>query len=121
MSDWVFFIDHIILKKCSTRYIDVNISIFNDEGISSNPQCRSMVFAERNRYTEELFASKLFPVSILNYIINDILEENSRYKGYVFYITDNDVDKFSSSWILHHTRKCVRVLFKLKKFLGVRR
>ncbi|MBP3353429.1 MAG: glycosyltransferase [Bacteroidales bacterium] len=121
ISDWVFFIDHIILGKCSTRYIDVNISFFNDEGISSNPKYRDMVFEERSKYTEELLESKLFPVSILNNIINYITNENYRYKGYLSYIADNDIDRFSSPWVLHHTRKCVRTLLKLKKLLGVRR
>jgi glycosyltransferase involved in cell wall biosynthesis len=37
ISDWEFFLRCIILNNCSTKYIDLNITLFDSTGISSNP------------------------------------------------------------------------------------
>lgn len=58
VSDWKFFLEAIILKNCSVKYIDEFISEFDTTGVStSNP---GLMWKEK-----ELVLSELFPPRVL--------------------------------------------------------
>lgn len=57
-SDWRFFVQTLILDNCSIRYLDIYVSKYNMDGISStNP--------ELMRHEKDIILSKLFPPRIL--------------------------------------------------------
>ena len=115
VSDWIFFVEHIIQGHASTRHVDINVAFFNDYGVSSAPLAYKKILDEKRKF----LSSYMGELSILLF---DVSDQYLKCKDYIQYITDFRYDSFTtSSWILHHTRKCVRVLFKLKKLLGVRR
>jgi glycosyltransferase involved in cell wall biosynthesis len=80
ISDWLFIIKTIILNNVSFRYINKNISYFNEDGISSR---------SANYYQERISAiNELFPPRVLmDYEVNfsqDFLSKFNRLKKYKF-------------------------------------
>lgn len=78
VSDWIFFVDTLLLGRASLKYIPVIVSLFDGNGISRvNPQKR---ISERNRYMKErpllLLIRDLLDFHLKNYEIIDALESN---------------------------------------------
>lgn len=48
ISDWAFFIDSIVKRKASYAYLDTAISVFNLDGISSQPSSYKVIRSEMN-------------------------------------------------------------------------
>ena len=55
VSDWAFFVEQIIKKGRSVKRIDLNITFFNDYGISSNPEMGTLINMERRKFLTENF------------------------------------------------------------------
>lgn len=49
-SDWAFFLDMIVNKKCSYKHIDDTFSIFFFDGLSSNPENIELIRREKEQY-----------------------------------------------------------------------
>lgn len=81
VSDWKFFFNSIILKNCSIKYINVNISCFDLNGISCNSKFKALQKKERNDYLQSVLPLR---------IIDD----------YNFTIQYNEVKKYQLSKIL---------------------
>lgn len=58
-ADKKFFIENIVLKNCSVERLDLVISNFNTDGISSNPKFNLLIREENKRILEELFVPRL--------------------------------------------------------------
>ncbi len=57
VSDWKFFLEAVILHNCSVKFVDVNVTIFDVEGVStSNPQ---KMWEEKQQVLNELFPSRV--------------------------------------------------------------
>jgi glycosyltransferase involved in cell wall biosynthesis len=48
ISDWAFFVDSIVKRKASYAYLDTAISVFNLNGISSQPLSYKVIRSEMN-------------------------------------------------------------------------
>ena len=46
VSDWAFFVDTIVSKKISYQYVDTGVSIFNMNGVSSQPDSFKIIKKE---------------------------------------------------------------------------
>ncbi len=112
VSDWAFYCDHIIKNRCSVRHIDMNISFFNTYGISINPKSQELTRREHDIYLSSAFDEITFS------LIKNIKERES----YIDYITKARTKDFlDSEWMLHKTRKCIKVLFFIKKIFRINR
>ena len=60
IADIKFFIEKIIFKNCSVRKLNLTITNFNIEGLSSNPQNYARTIEERNRIFRELTPPRIF-------------------------------------------------------------
>ncbi len=56
-ADWKFFIQTIILNKCSFRYIDLNVSVYDTTGISATHS--DEMFEEKQRYLSEILPERI--------------------------------------------------------------
>ena len=112
VSDWAFFCEHIIKNRCSTRHIDKNISFFNMYGISLKPEVQKLTEDEHKKFLSSTFEEPFLT-----------LFENAKSRECVFdYITKARTTEFlDSEWLQHKTRKCIKVLFFIKKILGIKR
>ena len=112
VSDWAFFVEQIIKKGRSVKRIDLNITFFNDYGISSNPEMGTLINMERRKFLTENFDRCFIG------LYDSVFERECIYG----YITKGRIQEFAnSSWVMHYTRKCIKVLFWLEKILGVKR
>lgn len=99
VSDWIFFVKHIIQAGASTRLVDLNIAFFNDYGVSSMPLAYKQIAQEKRRFLNSTYAN-------LGNLLYDVSDNYLKCKDYIQYITDFRFDSFTtSSWLLHHTRK----------------
>ena len=55
-ADWAFFTLVIGKHKASTKYIDEIISVFNLEGLSSNPENSNLINSERESFLKKEFS-----------------------------------------------------------------
>ena len=112
VSDWAFFVTQIIKNGCSVKRIGLNIAFFNDYGISLKPEMATLTENEHRKFLTENF-DRCFCG----------LYDSARERECVFgYITKARTQEFlDSSWMQHYTRKCIKVLFWLKKILGIKR
>ena len=62
-ADWCFFLICILKGNSSTKFIDETISIFDTNGISSDPSNKEQIFKERHD-----FLSKEFPLFYSKYL-----------------------------------------------------
>lgn len=58
VADYDFFLEMIAVKKCSTQYIPVVISVFNTAGIGSDPANRQKHDEERRRAQLKYFSAE---------------------------------------------------------------
>jgi len=79
ISDWAFFLDAVIKSNVSYLYVDTNVSIFNLNGVSSQPESYKIISEEmdlhflNNYYYHYLikkikWASRYYPIRILQKI-----------------------------------------------------
>ncbi|RYE37470.1 MAG: hypothetical protein EOP48_28665 [Sphingobacteriales bacterium] len=59
VSDWEFFITSICKNGASYKHVDQTISVFNYDGISSNPANASLIREEKNKTLEMHFKTFL--------------------------------------------------------------
>jgi len=78
-SDWEFFMIAIINKKASYKYLDIVVSEYDLNGISSNPNNEERVNSEKNQSLQ-----KYFPMMVDDYQI--IRELNSKRVKNLLYI-----------------------------------
>ncbi len=82
VSDWIFFLERILVDKCSTLHLDKPVSVFEIGGISTRPENQIKVKLERLNYIE----SKL-PEMAISYIRKS-LEIEEKYKNLGIYISE---------------------------------
>lgn len=56
-ADWKFFIQVIILNKCSFRYVDLNVSVYDTAGISATHS--DEMYEEKQRYLSEILPERV--------------------------------------------------------------
>ena len=61
-ADWEFIMKAVYLENCSTKHISQFISVYNNDGISSNPKFLKMHFEERQKTL-----IRYFPLFISDY------------------------------------------------------
>lgn len=112
VSDWAFFVKQIIGNGCSVSHISLNITFFNAYGITSKPEMRKVASDEHARFLTDNFGSGIAE-----------LYKGVRERENIFgYLSDWRVKEFlDSSWMLKYTRKCVNILFWLRKTLRITR
>ena len=59
VSDWEFFLRKIILEKCTSKYLDYPICIFNTYGITSLPESQKIVRRERENVLRKYFSDRI--------------------------------------------------------------
>ena len=74
IADWIFFIETIAKHNASTRHIDATISVFDTNGMSSDPLNLESIIHQRNE-----FLQKEFSIFYQDYI--DIKETNEKLKS----------------------------------------
>jgi hypothetical protein len=78
-SDWEFFMNAIINKNASYKHLDIVVSEYDLNGISSNPYNEERVNLEKNQSLQ-----KYFPMMVDDYLI--IRELNSKRVKNLLYI-----------------------------------
>jgi glycosyltransferase involved in cell wall biosynthesis len=75
-SDWHFFLKAIFVHNASYRCIPVKISVFNENGISNNPQYTKLLRQENLELKKEIFNNPIcFQVAKFSIFINAELEK----------------------------------------------
>ena len=84
VSDWEFFLLCLIIHNCQYTHIDLTISYYNLDGISSNPDFSFLQNEERkavfNRYLPRVYRS----FEKYSKEIDSLRKEESLYKEYVY-------------------------------------
>lgn len=57
VSDWAFFMDCILINKCSYKYVNECFASFFLGGISSLPQNRQLLQSEKNEHIKKIYPS----------------------------------------------------------------
>lgn len=74
VSDWIFFLERIVIDSCSTLNLNKAVSVFTLGGISTRPENKDLVKQERDRYL-----NTIMPSFVQAYIQSTIIRErNSR-------------------------------------------
>ena len=74
VSDWIFFLERIVIDSCSTLNLNKAVSVFTLGGISTRPENKDLVKQERVR-----FLNTIMPSFVQAYIQSTIIRErNSR-------------------------------------------
>ena len=74
VSDWIFFLERIVIDSCSTLNLNKAVSVFTLGGISTRPENKDLVKQERVRYL-----NTIMPSFAQTYIQSTIIRErNSR-------------------------------------------
>ena len=74
VSDWIFFLERIVVDSCSTLNLNKAVSVFTLGGISTRPENKDLVKQERDRYL-----NTIMPSFAQTYIQSTIIRErNSR-------------------------------------------
>lgn len=58
VADYDFFLEAILVKKCTTRYISLPVSVFNTAGVGSDPANKQKHDAERRRAQLKYFSEE---------------------------------------------------------------
>lgn len=112
VSDWAFFCEHIIKNRCSLRHINKNISFFNTYGISLKPEVINLTADEHKRFLNATFDEPFVK------LVDEIKERETVFD----YLTKSRTKEFlESEWMWHKTRKVIKILFYIKKVLGVKK
>ena len=72
VSDWIFFLERIIIDKCSTLNLNKAISVFTLGGISTRPENKNLVKQERDKYL-----NAIMPDFVQTYIQSTIIRERN--------------------------------------------
>jgi len=73
VSDWKFFIQTIVIKNCTTKYLSIPICIYDFSGFSSNETNQNLLIFERQNVKKELFPLKIWEISDELYQLKDKL------------------------------------------------
>ena len=72
VSDWIFFLERIVIDSCSTLNLNKAISVFTVGGISTKPENKNLVTQERDRYL-----NTIMPSFVQAYIQSTIIRERN--------------------------------------------
>ena len=72
VSDWIFFLERIVIDSCSTLNLNKAISVFTLGGISTKPENKNLVTQERDRYL-----NTILPSFVQAYIQSTIIRERN--------------------------------------------
>ena len=72
VSDWIFFLERIVIDSCSTLNLNKAISVFNLGGISTRPENKNLVKQERDKYL-----NAIMPDFVQTYIQSTIIRERN--------------------------------------------
>ena len=91
-SDWTWFVDSIIINQAKVKYVDLNIGIYNLDGISST----NYLLGERERlnHIENKFGNK---------VLQDYIYYNKIKNEYGYLINNKYI-----SYILHYVNSFLR-------------
>lgn len=72
VSDWIFFLERIVIDSCSTLNLNKAVSVFTLGGISTRPENKDLVKQERVRYL-----NTIMPSFVQAYIQSTIIRERN--------------------------------------------
>ena len=72
VSDWIFFLERIVIDSCSTLNLNKAVSVFTLGGISTRPENKELVKQERVR-----FLNTIMPSFAQTYIQSTIIRERN--------------------------------------------
>ena len=72
VSDWIFFLERIVIDSCSTLNLNKAVSVFTVGGISTRPENKDLVKQERVRYL-----NTIMPSFVQAYIQSTIIRERN--------------------------------------------
>ena len=72
VSDWIFFLERIVIDSCSTLNLNKAISVFTLGGISTRPENKNLVKQERDKYL-----NAIMPDFVQTYIQSTIIRERN--------------------------------------------
>ena len=72
VSDWIFFLERIVIDSCSTLNLNKAVSVFTLGGISTRPENKDLVKQERDRYL-----NTIMPSFVQAYIQSTIIRERN--------------------------------------------
>ena len=72
VSDWIFFLERIVIDSCSTFNLNKAVSVFTLGGISTRPENKDLVKQERVRYL-----NTIMPSFVQAYIQSTIIRERN--------------------------------------------
>ena len=72
VSDWIFFLERIVIDSCSTLNLNKAVSVFTVGGISTRPENKELVKQERVRYL-----NTIMPSFVQAYIQSTIIRERN--------------------------------------------
>ena len=72
VSDWIFFLERIVIDSCSTFNLNKAVSVFTVGGISTRPENKELVKQERVRYL-----NTIMPSFVQAYIQSTIIRERN--------------------------------------------
>ena len=72
VSDWIFFLERIVIDSCSTLNLNKAVSVFTLGGISTRPENKDLVTQERDRYL-----NTIMPSFVQAYIQSTIIRERN--------------------------------------------
>ena len=72
VSDWIFFLERIVIDSCSTFNLNKAVSVFTVGGISTRPENKDLVKQERVRYL-----NTIMPSFVQAYIQSTIIRERN--------------------------------------------
>ena len=80
VSDWKFFFETIIIHNCSTNYVDIDIAVYNLDGISSYEG--DLLMKERNSVMQSFLPHFAIEDYNTNFITNEVMKY--RLSKYLF-------------------------------------
>ena len=72
VSDWIFFLERILIDNCSTYHLNKAISVFTLGGVSTKPENKNLVKQERDKYL-----NAIMPDFVQAYIQSTIIRERN--------------------------------------------
>ena len=72
VSDWIFFLERILIDSCSTFHLNKAISVFTLGGVSTKPENKNLVKQERDKYL-----NAIMPDFVQAYIQSTIIRERN--------------------------------------------
>jgi glycosyltransferase involved in cell wall biosynthesis len=94
ISDWIFFLNAVIINNCTIKYININITVFDQTGISSNQNGIKLANIEKKSF---LFST--YPRIYIDYLNYESRLNKSfefiKLRSFIYYIKSNLKKNFS--------------------------